>query len=80
MWRATTPAAAAAAIRDVLVFGCLGHLEKFRGPVRGPKRVKNAKKWIFPDLGAVLDETPADQLLLFCVQAYGQYALKLKAQ
>ena len=44
----------AAAIRDLLVLGGLGDLEKFRGPVRGPKRGKNAKKWIFPVLGAVL--------------------------
>ena len=28
--------------------------EKFRGPVWGPKRGKNTKKWILPVLGAVL--------------------------
>ena len=54
----------AAAIRDLLVLGGLGDLEKFGGPVRGPKWVKNAKKWIFLVLGAVLGETPADQICL----------------
>ena len=31
---------------------------------QGPKRAKNARQWIFPVLGAVLGETPADQILL----------------
>ena len=43
-------------------FGCLGDLEKFRRPLRGPKRAKNGEKCIFPVLGAVLDETSADQI------------------
>ena len=47
---------------DFLAFGGLGDWEKFHGPVWGLKRAKNAKKWIFPVLGAVLGETPADQI------------------
>ena len=39
---------------DLQVLRGLGDLEKFRGPVQGPKLAKNAKKWIFPVLGAVL--------------------------
>ena len=39
-------------------------MEKFRGPIRGPKRARNAKKSIFPVLGAVLGEMPADQICL----------------
>ena len=54
----------AAAIRDLLVFGCLGDLEKFRSPIRGPKQAENAQKWIFTALGAVLDETPAEPNLI----------------
>ena len=54
----------AAAIRDLLVLRGLRDSEKFRGPVQGPKRAKNSKKWIFPVLGAVLGETPADQICL----------------
>ena len=42
----------------LLVFGGLGDLEKLRGTIWGPKRAKNAKKWIFPGLG----ETPADRM------------------
>ena len=41
-----------------------GDLEKFRGPVRGLERAKNGKKWTLPVLGAVLGETPADQICL----------------
>ena len=41
----------AAAIRDLLVLRGLGDLEKFRGPVRGQKRAKNSKKWIFGSWG-----------------------------
>ena len=44
----------AVAIHDLLVLGGPGDLEKFRGPVQGPKLAKNGKKWIFPVLGAVL--------------------------
>ena len=40
----------------------LGDLEKFRDPVWGPERVKNAQKWIFPVSGAVLGETPSEQI------------------
>ena len=51
-----------AAIRDFLVFGFLGDLAKFRRPVCGPDRPKTAQKSIFPVLGAVLRETPVDQI------------------
>ena len=54
----------ATAIRDLLVLGGLADFEKFRVPVRGPKRAKNGKKWIFPVFGAVLGETLADQICL----------------
>ena len=54
----------AAATRDLLVLGGLGDLEKFCGSVWGPKLANNTKKWIFPVLGAVLGETPADQICL----------------
>ena len=51
----------AAAIRDLQVLGGLGDFpDKFR--VRGPKLANNATKWIFPVLGAVLGETPAEQI------------------
>ena len=33
-----------ARIRDLRVLGGVGELEKFRGPIRGPKRAKNAQK------------------------------------
>ena len=49
-------------IRELLVFGGLGDLEKFRGLVWGPKRAKNTKKWFFLVLGSVLGETSADQI------------------
>ena len=52
----------AAAICDLLVLGGLGDLEKFLGTIRGPKRAKDTKKWIF--LVAVRGETPADQICL----------------
>ena len=39
-------------------------MEKFCGPAWGPKRAKPAKKWIFPGLGAVLGETPTNQICL----------------
>ena len=42
----------------------LGDLEKFRSPVRSSKRAKNGKKWIFSVFGAVLGDTPADQICL----------------
>ena len=54
----------AAAIRDLLVLGGLGDLEKFFGPVLGLKRGKTAKKWIFPVWGAVLGLMPPDQSFL----------------
>ena len=41
----------AAAIRDLLVLGDLGDSEKFRHPIRGPKRAKNAEKVDFTGLG-----------------------------
>ena len=44
----------AVAICDFLVLGGLGDLQKFRGPVQGPKLAKNAKKLIFPVFGAAL--------------------------
>ena len=44
--------------------GFRGDSEKFCGQVWGPKRAKNTKKWIFLVLGAVLDETSADQICL----------------
>ena len=44
----------AVALCDLLVLGGLGDLEKFRSPIQGPKLAKNAKKWIFPVLGAIL--------------------------
>ena len=53
-------------IRDLLVFGRLGDLQKFCGPVWGPKRDNNAKKWFLPVLGAILGETSADQILIAC--------------
>ena len=54
----------AAAIRHLLVLGGLGDFKKFRGTGRGPNGSKTPKKWIFPVLGAVLDDTPADQICL----------------
>ena len=36
------------------------------GTDRGPNRAKTTKKWIFLVLGAVLGETPADQILIAC--------------
>ena len=48
-------------ILDLLVFGGLGDLDKFRGRP-GPQTGQKAKKWIFPVLGAILGETPADQV------------------
>ena len=53
-----------AAIRDLLGLGGLRDLQKFRGPVRGPKLAGNTKKWISPVLGVVLGETSADQICL----------------
>ena len=41
----------AAAIRNLLVLGGLVDLQKFRSPVRGLKRAKNAQKVDFPGLG-----------------------------
>ena len=41
----------AAAIRDLLVLGGLGDLEKFRGPVRGPKQAEKRQKVDFAGLG-----------------------------
>ena len=63
-------------------------LEKFCGLVWGPKRAKKAKKWNFPVWGAVLGETPADQICLHaecgpsdpCLRSHVPLGSEIRAQ
>ena len=52
----------AVAIRDLLDLGGSGGLREISRPPRARNGPKPPKKWIFPVLGAVLGQTPADQI------------------
>ena len=52
---------------SVFLFSALGApfqgaLKRLVWPFSGPKWAKNAENWIFPVLGAVLGETPTEQI------------------